>query len=160
MTDEKKFIKNRAFYFSVEFIQEMKAFFCRFITFVFQKSSNMEISGRIIQIMPEVNGNGKNGQWRKQEFILETQATYPKKVCITVWGDNIDLFGVKVGDEVNASIDVESREYNGRWYTDVKAWKMEKAGAAPKNNPAMSSSNAIPDVSSFSDDNADDILPF
>ncbi len=122
----------------------------------------MEISGKIIQILQEVNGMGKNGQWRKQEFILETQATYPKKVCITVWGDNIDSFGMKAGDEVTASIDIESREYNGRWYTDVKAWKMEKGGgstSAPTSS-AKEISNSMPDVSTFSDDGGDDILPF
>ena len=120
----------------------------------------MELSGKIVQIMPEINGNGKNGQWRKQEFIVETQGNYPKKVCITVWGDNIDQFRINVGDQVNASIDIESREYNGRWYTDVKAWKMEKAGAGKNENTNSSATSAMPDVSSFSDDSADDILPF
>jgi hypothetical protein len=118
----------------------------------------MEISGKIIQVMPEINGTGRNGQWRKQEYILETEGTYPKKVCLTVWGDGIDQFGVNQGDQVNASIDIESREYNGRWYTDVKAWKMEKAGSGGASN-AQASDN-LPDVSSFSDENADDILPF
>jgi hypothetical protein len=120
----------------------------------------MELNGKIVQIMPEINGTGKNGQWRKQEFIVETQGNYPKKVCITVWGDNIDQFGVNVGDQVNASIDLESREYNGRWYTDVKAWKMEKAGALKKDNENYSETSSMPDVSSFSDDSSDDILPF
>lgn len=124
----------------------------------------MEISGKIIQILQEVNGMGKNGQWRKQEFILETQATYPKKVCITVWGDNIDSFGIKSGDEVTASIDIESREYNGRWYTDVKAWKMEKGAGSAKSSPSVSSvsqnSNNVPDVSTFSEEGGDDVLPF
>jgi hypothetical protein len=120
----------------------------------------MELSGKIVQIMPEINGNGKNGQWRKQEFIVETPGNYPKKVCITVWGDNIDQFGVNVGDQVNASIDIESREYNGRWYTDVKAWKMEKEGTAKKENGEYSKTSPIPDVSSFPDESGDDILPF
>ena len=52
--------------------------------------------------------------------------TYPKSVCFDVWGANIDAFGIKQNDEVIASIDIESREYNGRWYTNVKAWKVVK----------------------------------
>ncbi|MGC5198904.1 DUF3127 domain-containing protein, partial [Aphanothece microscopica] len=71
----------------------------------------MEIEGTVIAILPEVNGQGKNGTWRKQEFVLETQGQYPKKVCIAMWGDKIDQFGLAVGDAVVASVDVESREY-------------------------------------------------
>lgn len=52
----------------------------------------------------------------------------PQKVCLTIWGDSIDQYKLKAGEEVNASIDIESREYNGKWYTDVKAWKIEKQG--------------------------------
>ncbi|WP_291777351.1 DUF3127 domain-containing protein [Cecembia sp.] len=120
----------------------------------------MEISGKIVQVMPEINGTGRNGQWRKQEYILETEGNYPKKVCLVVWGDGIDQFAVKQGDQVNAFIDIESREYNGRWYTDVKAWKIEKSGSAGSGTAQVSSTDNMPDVSSFSDENAEDILPF
>ena len=87
----------------------------------------MDISGKIIQLLPAQTGNGKNGQWKKQEFILETGDTYPKKVCIAVWGDKIDMASFKIGDALDVSFDVESREYNGKWYTDVKAWKVNSA---------------------------------
>jgi hypothetical protein len=85
----------------------------------------MEISGNIIQVLPLQTGEGKNGPWKKQDFVIETESQYPKKVCISMWGDRIDENMIKVGNGVTASIDVESREYNGRWYTDVKAWKLE-----------------------------------
>ena len=87
----------------------------------------MEITGKIIQILPEETGEGRNGTWKKQNFILETQDQYPKKVCITVWGDKIDLKAYGQNETVTASINIESREYNSRWYTDVKAWRLEKA---------------------------------
>lgn len=87
----------------------------------------MDISGKIIQVLPPQTGQGKNGTWKKQEFILETGDNYPKKVCIAVWGDKIDLNSFKSGDAVDVSFDVESREFNGRWYTDVKAWKVVAA---------------------------------
>lgn len=90
----------------------------------------MEIEGKIIQVNPLQTGEGKNGTWKKQEFIIETQSQYPKKVCITAWGDRIDQFGLQQNVDVKVSIDIESREYNGRWYTDVRAWKVEKAGSA------------------------------
>ncbi|MEP7277238.1 MAG: DUF3127 domain-containing protein [Bacteroidota bacterium] len=84
----------------------------------------MDISGKIIQLLPAQTGQGKNGAWKKQEFILETSDTYPKKVCIAAWGEKIDLAGFKLGETIDVSFDVESREYNGRWYTDIKAWKV------------------------------------
>lgn len=84
----------------------------------------MEINGKIVQILPEQSGEGKNGTWRKKEFILETQDKYPKKVCITVWGDKIDEINASEGELVTAHVNIESREFKGRWYTDVKAWKL------------------------------------
>jgi hypothetical protein len=86
--------------------------------------NKMDINGKIVQHLGVQTGQGKNGTWKKQEFILETGDTYPKKVCIAVWGDKIDMSQFRIGDAVQVSFDVESREYNGRWYTDVKAWKV------------------------------------
>lgn len=108
----------------------------------------MELEGKIIQINPLQTGEGKNGTWKKQDFIVETNAQYPKKICITAWGDKIDQFNLTENENVKVSIDIESREYNQRWYTDVRAWKVEKAGAQqvdaneppvlpPSNEPPM-----------------------
>ena len=114
----------------------------------------MEVNGKVIQLLGVQTGQGKNGTWKKQEFILETGDAYPKKVCIAVWGDKIDMSSHKPGDEVEVSFDVESREYNGRWYTDVKAWKIvtgaQSGGAASE--PAPTFHNAP--------GGADDDLPF
>jgi hypothetical protein len=86
----------------------------------------MDISGRIIQILQEQGGEGKNGKWAKCDFVIETQEKYPKKVCITAWNDLIGTIkGLPVDSEVKVSFDISSREYNGKWYTDVKAWKVE-----------------------------------
>jgi hypothetical protein len=94
------------------------------------KDRVMEITGQIIQMLPEVTGTGRSGNsWRKQEFILETHGQYPRKVCMSLWGDKIDQFPLQQGSEITASVEVESREYNGRWYTDIRAWKI--APAAP-----------------------------
>ena len=124
----------------------------------------MDISGKILQLLPAQTGSGKNGQWKKQEFILETGDTYPKKVCIAVWGDKIDLASFKMGDAIDVSFDVESREYNGKWYTDVKAWKVvsaskQKEGGRPAATAsATSSSSAVPNITDIPP--SDDDLPF
>ncbi len=89
---------------------------------------SMELKGKVIQLLPMQSGMGKKGPWKKQEFILETQAQYPKKVCLSAWGDKIDQFGIAEGDQLNVAVDLESREYNGRWYTEARAWKIEKSG--------------------------------
>jgi hypothetical protein len=84
----------------------------------------MELTGKIIQVLPEKSGTSARGEWRKQDYIIEIPGDYPKKVCFMVWGDRIDQFRIQEGQELTVSIDIESREYNGRWYTDVKAWKV------------------------------------
>jgi hypothetical protein len=83
----------------------------------------MEINGKIIELLPEQSGESANGAWRKQQYILETDSQYPKKICFMVWSDKIDELAIKQGENLAVSIDIESREYNGRWYTDVKAWQ-------------------------------------
>lgn len=97
---------------------------------------DLQIKGTVKKILEEQSGTGKNGKWRKRDFILETEGQYPKKVCITQWGDNIDKSDVQEGEQIVAYIDIQSREYKGNWYTDVKAWKIDKganAQAAPDN---------------------------
>ena len=95
----------------------------------------MELQGKIIQINPLQSGEGRNGTWKKQEYILETKSQKQKKVCVTVWGDKIDQFGLKQNEEVVLSIELESREYNGRWYTDVRAWRVERSAGAEYDAP-------------------------
>lgn len=86
----------------------------------------MEISGKIIAVLPLATGQGKNGMWRSQDYVLETADQYPKKVCFNLFNDKIDQFPMAIDDVVNVSFDIESREYNGRWYTTVRAWKVDK----------------------------------
>jgi len=85
--------------------------------------------GRLVQVLEEVSGVGKTGNsWKKQSFVVELDgsSTYPKKVCLTAWGDKVDtLKRLTIGDRISAAFDVESREYQGRWYTDLKAWKID-----------------------------------
>jgi hypothetical protein len=117
----------------------------------------MELKGKVIQILPMQTGQGKKGTWRKQEFILETQAQYPKKVCLSLWGDKIDQFKISEGEIVNVSVDLESREYNSRWYTEARAWKLEKSAGSGSSSAPMPSSDESYETSSSA---ATDDLPF
>jgi len=84
----------------------------------------MEIKGKIIKVLPLQKGEGKNGPWKKQEYILETTEKITRKICFSLWGEKVDQFLLNEGDEVEVMFDLESREYNGRWYTEVKGWKV------------------------------------
>ena len=86
----------------------------------------MEIKGKVIQVMEVVTGQSSKGQWSKQDFIMETGDKYPKKVCITLWGqENIDKYDLVAGMTVTAFLELDSREYQGKWFTNVRAWKIQ-----------------------------------
>ena len=88
----------------------------------------MEVTGKIIVALPEMSGTSKMGNpWKKREYVLETQDTYPKKIHFDFFGERADQFPLNIGDVIKLSFDIESREYNGRWYTSIRGWKSEPA---------------------------------
>jgi hypothetical protein len=91
----------------------------------YKKNNIMEKTGTIIHVLPTKTGEGKNGTWKKQEFVIETEEQFKKKICFQVWGDKIDTSKLIEGTKATVSLDVESREYNGNWYADIKAWKVD-----------------------------------
>ncbi|MFA6676573.1 MAG: DUF3127 domain-containing protein [Bacteroidales bacterium] len=127
----------------------------------------LEIVGKLDMKLPVQSGNSNRGPWKKQDFIIETPGQYPKKVCINVWGEDKvkDLEAFKEGDILKVSINIESREYNGRWYTDIKAWRIETNVAdspsnMPSTPPPMPVSEPLGAPSDNSSDESDDDLPF
>jgi hypothetical protein len=97
----------------------------------------MEVVGKIIQVLPLQEGVGRNGNpWKLQGYVLETLDQYPRKVHFEVFGeDRIKLNPCDLDQLVTVSFDIESREFNGRWYTSIRAWKIQQGdmtqGAAP-----------------------------
>ena len=120
----------------------------------------MQLTAKLLTLLPLQTGKGKNGDWKKQDFIVETGDAYPKKIYISVWGDKINPSVLVVGNELKIDFDVESREYNGRWYTDVKAWKIElvSAGKFHENNKTQYPKIENTKKSPYLDEN--DVLPF
>ena len=121
-----------------------------------RKVKLVEIKGKIIEILPEKSGQSANGEWRKQEYILDTESNYPKKICFMAWGDKIGEFNLQQGENVEVSVDLESREYNGRWYTDVKAWKVSKDGMNANNEPTYGNQDSNENKVSLEEDD----IPF
>jgi hypothetical protein len=128
----------------------------------------MEITGKIIAVLPERGGVSKTGnEWKMQEYVLETHEQFPRKMCFNVFGaDKISQFNIQAGDELTVSFDINAREYNGRWYNDIRAWKVDRnvapaAPAAPAGAPVpppmADPFSAAPQMSASNE--ADD-LPF
>ena len=61
--------------------------------------------------------------------MLETLESFPKKVHFDFFGEKADQYPLNIGDVIRLSFDIESREYNGRWYTSIRGWKAEAASA-------------------------------
>lgn len=104
----------------------------------------MEVVGKIIQVLPAQEGIGRNGNpWKVQPYVLETVENYPRKVHFEVFGeDRINQNPCELDQLVTVSFDIESREFNGRWYTSIRAWKiqqgdMTQAGVAPQAAPQV-----------------------
>lgn len=101
----------------------------------------LSIEGKIIAILQQRKGNKKDGsEWISQEFVLETEDQFPQRTCFEIYGkDKIDEASIEVGDKVNIGFNLSCREYNGKWFNTIKAWRVSKRGGAPKqntNNPA------------------------
>ena len=99
----------------------------------------MEVVGKIIQVLPEQGGVSKTSgkEWKLQAYVLETQEQYPKKVHFEVFGeDRIKANPCQLDDVVTVSFDIESREFNGRWYTSIRAWKIQQGVATEEVAPA------------------------
>lgn len=123
---------------------------------------DLQIKGKVTQVLEEQSGESKNGPWRKRDFILETsEGQYSNQVCITQWGDKIDQQPVSEGEEITAHIDIQSREYKGRWYTDVKAWKIEQGAGQGSKDIQLSATESDDDFDPQDvPDDIDDDLPF
>ncbi|MCX6179520.1 MAG: DUF3127 domain-containing protein [Chlorobiales bacterium] len=104
----------------------------------------MQLTAKLTAILPEQTGAGKNGPWKKQDIIVETDGQYPKKVCISLWGEKFDRNLLRVGNRLTISFDIESREFNGKWYTDVKAWKIESVNDAASSQSQQAGSYRAP----------------
>ena len=93
----------------------------------------MEIEGRLEMKLAVQNGRSAKGDWAKQEFVIEYQeGNFPTKACFSVWGaDKVkDLEKYRIGDQIKVAFNISSREFNGKWYTDLRAWRISPAGQA------------------------------
>lgn len=115
----------------------------------------LEIEGKVVQIGGLETGQGKSGPWQKHEFTIETVGEYPKKVHFSAWGDKTDVTQkLLIGQKVKISFNAESREFNEKWYTDLKVWKIEMDKNGTKPQPG----NKLEDIKNKIDDFPDDVF--
>ena len=122
----------------------------------------MQITAKLVQLLPLQTGTGKNGEWKKQDIIVETDGQYPKKICISIWGDKINSGQLTPGNVLTVDFDVESREYNGQWYTDCKAWKVESSAGGKSETTTTKTTTTSDSLegTTFTNTNEPDDLPF
>lgn len=138
----------------------------------------MELTGKIIAVLPERGGTSSRtgSEWKAQSFVLETvNEQFSRKFVFDVFGtDRLAQFAIKEGEVMTVSFDIDAHEYNGRWFNDIRAWKVDRnvtaqpaapaqPGAAPQPAYAPASQPApqpaYPQPQAPGDNSADD-LPF
>ena len=146
----------------------------------------MEITGKLIQLLPEVSGESARGPWVKGGFVIETEGDYPRKVAFVVFGEERVAMAknIPMGSPVQVTFTPESREFNERWYTDLRASRIQPyvpgqmpaangyawqgaapaAAAQPASAPAQAAAPTAP-AANFAaapqmTSNPDDDLPF
>ena len=126
----------------------------------------MELAGKVIAVLGPRGGVSKSGnEWKVQEYVIETHDQYPRRMCFDVFGaDKIQQFNIQVGEELNVFFDIDAREWQGRWFNSIRAWKVERVSAAQQMPPMdapfhpMNAAPAAP-VDFAASDEKDD-LPF
>lgn len=136
----------------------------------------MELQGKVIAVLPERSGVSQRGEWKSQDYVIETHDAYPRKMVFRVFGaDRISRFNIQIGQEVTVSFDIDAHEYQGRWFNDIRAFDVRQVdpaavgmqpgvvpgaafGAAPAAAPAQPAAPVQP-AAPAAEDKVDD-LPF
>jgi hypothetical protein len=127
----------------------------------------MEITGKVIAVLEPKGGLSRStgNPWKMQDYVIETLEQYPRRMCFNVFGeDKINQFNIQVGEVITVSFDINAREYQGRWFNDIRAWKVERGTPEPQGEPvpteeAPATAAAAP-MPTFEAEESTDDLPF
>ncbi len=127
----------------------------------------MELTGKIITEFNERGGvsNRTGNEWKAKSFVLEVPGEYPRKLVFDVFGaDRLQAFNIQVGETLTVHFDIDAHEYNGRWFNDIRAFRIDRPQAAPQAAPQVTApiqTQAAPiDTTPFEAPSATDDLPF
>lgn len=102
-----------------------------------EATTTLSMCGKIIAVLSERELNTKNGVNKIKEYVIEeVEGQYPKKMCFEIYGtDRIQKFNLQLGDLVEICFNVDAREYQGRWFNSIRAWKANKLVAEVQDAP-------------------------
>ena len=104
----------------------------------------MEMTGRVIAILPEKSGTSARGEWHSQSYVIETQEQYPKHLCFDVFGaDRIAQFSIQAGEMITVSFDIDARQWQDRWFNQIRGWNVVRPNQQP---PMQGGYNMNPQV--------------
>lgn len=121
---------------------------------------SFKIKGKVFDILPIQTGTSARGEWKKQDFVIETaDDQFPKKICFTLFNDKIDMIkGISNNNEIEVSFSIEGREYNGKWFHNINAYRIERPS---QQEPAFGAPPFTPDdIPPMGESSSSDDLPF
>jgi len=124
---------------------------------------SFEVSGKLVKKFDTEN---KTGTFQAREFVIEIEGQYPQVIKFQLVQDRCSLLDAyNEGEVIKVHFDLRGREWNGKYLTNLNAWRLEKGDAAAASGQTASSSTPPPPPSSFptvADEppGADDDLPF
>jgi predicted SnoaL-like aldol condensation-catalyzing enzyme len=126
---------------------------------------SLSVKGRVSNILAVESGTSKAGkEWKKQGFIIDTGEQYNPEICFSVFGeDKLQMVaGITVGEDVEVHFNLSSREFNGKYYHNIDAWRIEKGSAQAAQNVVPDNAAPIPTSETAFDSNSSesDDLPF
>lgn len=122
----------------------------------------MELAGKIIVVSePKTGTSSRTGNsWMMQEYVIEVPGQYPRHCSFTVFGeDRIKQLNIQMGEDLTIQFDIDAREYNGRWFNDIRAYNVVRGQMTTQ--ATVSSQDNMPPFGPFESntDNGGD-LPF
>ena len=114
----------------------------------------MELTGKIIAEFNERGGvsNRTGNEWKAKSYVLEVPGDFPRKLVFDVFGvDRLQAFNIQIGELLTVHFDIDAHEYNGRWFNDVRAFRIDRGqaapvAAAPEAAPQMQAAPVAPQV--------------
>ena len=109
----------------------------------------MEVTGKIIAEFNERGGvsNRTGNEWKAKSYVLEVPGEFPRKLVFDVFGvDRLQAFNIQIGELLTVHFDIDAHEYNGRWFNDVRAFRIDRGQVAPTAAPEATSAVAADSV--------------
>lgn len=111
----------------------------------------MEFEGIVYKILPVTRGTSSRGEWQRQDVVFEVPSEFSRKICVTFFNKESDVAKLREGAAYTVSVNVESREYNGRWFTEARAWRITRK-AAQQPQPQAPVADGLPPMDAFASD--------